>query len=250
MTNDTASRLIDARRSHSAADAGGAHPLDADEAYAVQDAVARSLGWFATEPPCYWKSGGPSRDTPMTHAALPPGGVWKSPALGSHWPFRIRGIEAEIALRIGTDVAQEQARELDPVTALQLIDAMCVSIEIVDSRWLDGLEAPPLAKLADLQSHGALVLGDWVPFHPQNWGQQRCRVQIGSGQQLEFCGSHPLRDPTYVLPAWLRHVTRHGGRVAAGTVVTTGTWIGILHARAGDLVHVEFPDIGVASVQM
>ncbi len=40
-------------------------------------------------------------------------------------------------------------------------------------------------------------------------------------------------------------LTRDGDSVAAGTVVTTGTWVGILPAAAGDLVSAEFPGIGV-----
>jgi 2-keto-4-pentenoate hydratase len=59
-----------------------------------------------------------------------------------------------------------------------------------------------------------------------------------------------MADPTFVLPAWLRHATRGGRSIAAGTAVTTGTWVGILHAAAGDLVTAEFDGIGVASLQL
>ena len=126
---------------------------------------------------------------------------------------------------------------------------MCVSIEIVDSRWAEGLDAPALAKLADLQSHGALVLSDWLPFEARDWAAQRCRVSIGTQPAVERRGTHALADPLFVLPAWLRHATRNGRTVPAGTVVTTGTWCG-LHAAAGDRVLAEFPGIGVAAVQL
>jgi 2-keto-4-pentenoate hydratase len=43
-------------------------------------------------------------------------------------------------------------------------------------------------------------------------------------------------SPCYVLPA--------------GTVVTTGTWCGLLPARAGDEVEVQFDGIGAASVRL
>ena len=46
----------------------------------------------------FWKSGGPSRDAVLTHAPLPPQGVWTSPANAREHPFRLRVIEAEIAL--------------------------------------------------------------------------------------------------------------------------------------------------------
>jgi 2-keto-4-pentenoate hydratase len=96
-----------------------------------------------------------------------------------------------------------------------------VSIEIVDSRWQQGVEAPALLKLADLQSHGALVLGDWLPFAPRDWTAQSCTVRIGSGAAQEFRGTHSMADPAWVLSAWLRHATRDGATVPAGPVVTT-----------------------------
>ena len=251
-TSDTVTDArVRARREHrpaSAALAGGL--ASAEEAYAVQMQVARELGWFGAEPPRHWKSGGPSREAALTHAPLPPDGVWRSPARSGDWPFHLRGIEAEVALRLRRDVDAALAATLDGPRAAGLIDAMTVSIELVDSRWQETLDAPALAKLADLQSHGALVLGDWVPFAARDWQAQACRVQIGAQPPVERRGSHSLNDPAFLLPAWLRHATRHGGPVAAGTVVTTGTWVGILHAAAGDLVTAEFPGIGRASVQL
>ena len=85
---------------------------------------------------------------------------------------------------------------------------MCVSIELVDSRWSEALEAPALAKLADLQSHGALVLGAWQPFPARDWAAQICRVRIGARPALRFQGTHSMGDPAWLLPAWLRHATQ------------------------------------------
>lgn len=242
--------LVHARRTGHAASAAGAELVDAADAYAVQDGVAQRMRWFADRPAAAWKSGGPSRTAVLTHAALPPEGVWTSPADARAWPFRLRGIEAEIALRLRCDVDPIRAASIDADQAAELVDAMCVSIEIVDSRWREGLDAPPLAKLADLQSHGALVLGSWMPFAARDWTTQQCRVRIGAQPIVERIGSHAMADPVFVLPAWLRHATRRGGSVARGTVVTTGTWVGVLDASAGDLVRAEFPGIGAASVQL
>jgi 2-keto-4-pentenoate hydratase len=250
MHDETACRLIAARQRRSPEDAAGAVPANADAAYVVQDDVAQALGWFGAQMPRYWKSGGPSRAAVQTHAALPPHGVWASPASAGDWHFTQRGIEAEIALRLSQDVDPARASRLDLAQATELVDAMCVSIEIVDVRWREGLDAPALAKLADLQAHGALVLGDWVPFAPRDWASQVCTVRIGAHAPVERRGSHAMADPAFVLPAWLRHATRAGATVPAGTVVTTGTWVGILAASAGDQVGAEFPGIGHASVQL
>jgi 2-keto-4-pentenoate hydratase len=242
------SALVRARRSGDAAHAV-ALP-DADAAYAVQGGVAASLGWYENAAPRAWKSGAPSASALQTHAPLPPEGVWASPANARHWPFHHRGIEAEIALRLARDVDAGLAATLDARSAAALVDAMCVAIEIVDSRWAEALDAPALAKLADLQSHGALVLGDWVPFAARDWSAQVCRVTIGSAAATEHRGTHSLGDPAAVLPLWLRHATRGGRRLAAGTVVTTGTWCGLPMAAAGDRVHVDFPGIGQAVVHL
>ncbi len=222
---------------------------DADQAYAVQQAVAEALGWFPEGPARHWKSGGPSRDAVLTHAPLPPAGVWPSPATTA-WPFSMRGIEAEIALRLAVPVDAAKAAALTPETAGALVDAMTVSIEIVDSRWLQGRQASALAKLADLQVHGALVLGEWVAYDAsRDWASQTCRVQIGNAAAQTFKGTHSLGDPAWLLPTWLRHATRHGDVMPAGTVVTTGTWCGILMAQPRDTVTAVFEGIGEARLR-
>jgi 2-keto-4-pentenoate hydratase len=244
-----AQALIRARRERRCADAQAFATALAtpEEAYAVQAAVAESQGWQATGPG-YWKSGGPSRQARLTHAQLPADGVWSSPANAGNWNFTWRGIEAEIALRLGRPVSAEEAAAFDSDSAASFVDGMAVSIEVVDSRWQQYTDAPSLLKLADLQAHGALVLGQWRPYQALDWAAQRCHVRIGA-QSFERRGTHALGDPAYGLGEWLRHATRHGQRVEAGTVVTTGTWVGILPASAGDLVTVEFDGIGQASIQ-
>ena len=244
-----AQTLIHARREQRCADAEAFATALAtpEDAYAVQSAVAASLGWHASGP-AYWKSGGPSRQARLTHAQLPADGVWSSPANAGNWNFTWRGIEAEIALRLGRPVSAEEAAAFDSDSAASFVDGMAVSIEVVDSRWQQYTDAPSLLKLADLQAHGALVLGEWRAYEAIDWAAQRCHVRIGA-QSFERKGTHALGDPAYGLAAWLRHATRHGERVEAGTVVTTGTWVGILPAAAGDLVTVEFDGIGHASIQ-
>jgi 2-keto-4-pentenoate hydratase len=243
--------LLKARRTHGAADAtplAQAVPT-ADDAYLVQTALANELGWFGDTPARHWKSGGASRSAVMTHAPLPPAGVWASPADARAWPLRLRFIEAEIALRLGQPVDAALAATLDVNAAARLIEAMTVSLEIVDSRWQQGFKAPTLLRLADLQSHGALVLGDWVPFRWRDWAAQACRVQIGE-HLTDYVGTHSCGDPAWVLPEWLRHATREGTVLPAGSVVTTGTWCGALEAQAGVRVSVRFDGVGEAIVQL
>jgi 2-keto-4-pentenoate hydratase len=258
-----AAALIQARRrgqAISAADWPGAIS-SAEQAYEVQDQVAQAMGWGAAAPARYWKSGGASRQVTLTHAALAPQGVFESPADLRDVPFFSRAFEAEIALRLGRTVTPEQAAALTPDDAHGLVDAMAVSIELVDSRWVEGGRADALLRLSDAQSHGALVLGAWRPFEKRDWAAQTCLVDIVSAgpgsagpeagadagsRQINATGSHSLGDPAWLLPTWLRHGTRHGQNMAQGSVVTTGTWVGLVPFRAGDRVRVEFPGIGQA----
>ncbi|TWO70889.1 2-keto-4-pentenoate hydratase [Caenimonas sedimenti] len=246
-TEQVTAALLRARRERqpvSAASLGDLLP-DARAAYAVQSAVAAQGRLDAHR---HWKSGGPTLAT-VTHAALPAAGVRISPADLRDLHFNWRGIEAEIALRLARDIGHAEAEMLGDDAAASLIDAMAVSIEVVDSRWAEGRQAPALFKLADLQSHGALVLGAWVPYAGRDWARQTCVVRIGAAPAQSFQGSHALVDPGSHLASWLRHATRDGTVVPAGTVVTTGTWCGLLMAQPGDLVHAVFEGIGEASAQ-
>ncbi len=247
-----AEALVTARREHEtllAADWQSAL-ADAHAAYAVQASVANAFGWCPGGVARNWKSGGPSRDIELTHAPLPPEGVMTSPASFSAWSFHAPFIEAEIALRLGRDIAPQAVAQLDPAKVDELVDAMCVSIEIVDSRWVEGAQASALLRLADLQSHGALALGNWLPYAPHDWAAQPCEVQIGQQPTKVFRGTYSLGDPAWLLPLWLRHATRTGATVPSGTVVTTGSWVGMLPAKPGDAVTVRFEGIGEAQLRL
>jgi 2-keto-4-pentenoate hydratase len=223
---------------------------DAEQAYWVQDGVGRALGVFGSGVPQHWKSGGPSRTATLTHAPLPPAGVRAGPARFADMSFHIPGFEAEIALRLGRDVTPDMAAALTDDGVDALIDAMAVSVEIVDSRWDDTGRTFPLLKLADFQSHGALALGDWVPYEARDWSAQTCRVHIEGGEPIVFTGTHSLGAPPWLLPAWLRHVTRGGKTVAAGTVVTTGTWCGLIPLRPDAAASVSFDGIGALDLRL
>lgn len=242
-----AEALANARRTHQTLDATPwLGTLETPEqAYAVQDAVAAALGWFGDAgAPRTWKSGAASRSAAFTHAPLPPAGVRTAPADFGDLVFHAPGIEAEIALRLGRAVTPAMAAALEPASAGALVDAMAVSVEIVDARWRDLAATPALLRLADSQVHGALALGEWRPYAALDWAAQRCETRIGDAEAVVRQGTHPLGDPAWLLPAWLRHLTRHGDSVPAGSIVTTGSWVGILPCRRGDQVAVAFDGIG------
>lgn len=215
------------------------------EAYAVQDGVAAALGWLEGPLVRHWKSGGATRSGPFSHAPLDPAGINSADR-----PWPLLGVEAEVALRLGRDVSPEAARAMASETAGHWVDAMAVSVELVASRWAEGLAAPALLRMADHQSHAGLLLGPWQSYAARDWSTQTCQVQIGSQTPVTHTGSHSLNDPAWLLPAWLQHLTRHGAIVAAGTVVTTGSWVGCLPVQPGDRVSVDFAGLGHLTAQL
>ena len=246
-----AQALLNARQSQKHVEQA-LHISQAQEAYSVNDLVATALSWHGNDAARHWKSGGPGRDAELTHAALDPNGIWVSPANAPHWPLNHAGVEAEVALRLACDVNASLANSLTHATAPRVIDAVCVTMEVVSSRFANPQLASAWDRMADAQSHGALVLGPWVPMPAGafNWSQQVCTLQVNQQPARVFTGTHSLADPMFVLPAWLRHATRHGQVVRAGSVVTTGNWSGSTPVRRGDRVRVGFDGLGEAVVQL
>lgn len=230
-------------------------PPDPQASAAINAGVVAALDGQAGLPRC-WKAGGPARDEALiTQSPLPSSTVLALDAEGCADASALwlphAGAEAEIALRLGREVTPEEAAQLRPEQAWNLVDAFCVAIELTASRWLEGPAAPAALRTADLQSHGALVLGPWRPVvSGHDWSQQACEIRINDKEPLRRVGSHALGDPAWLLPAWLRRISAGGQVVPAGTVVTTGSWTGTLPVAAGDRVAVAFEGLGRVAVQV
>ncbi|NDY93671.1 fumarylacetoacetate hydrolase family protein [Ideonella livida] len=228
---------------------------DDETGCAVAHAQGVALGaWAADAVPGHWKSGGPGRQARLTHAPLLPAGVH---TVAQGQVADLRGlsffaprIEAEIALRLGQAVTPAQAAALTPEDAARVVDAFALSMEVVDSRWAAGAVVPPPAQLADFQVHGALVLGPWQPLSPRDWTAQALTLAWDGQDSLAFTGTHTLGGPLWGVPAWLRHLTRHGQTVPAGTVVTTGSWSGCRPVPRGATVRLAFEGLGTLACQL
>lgn len=128
-------------------------PLDRAGAYAVQNATLGRLGSTGR-----WKVGAKSPEVEPHCAPMPVANLRKSGAslIGPQW--RLRGVEMELALRVARDLDTRRIRLTQAALAVAF-DAVLPVIEVVETRLPDWAGSDPLAKLADLQSHGALVCG-------------------------------------------------------------------------------------------
>lgn len=238
-----------------------AAPRDTAAAYAVQDAVAHELGWFASARPSAWKVGAAARDATPEAAPLPSAGVVQAPATLAAQGFTSIGIEGEIAFRLrqapdveALDRTANGGRDKPAADALgavidDAIGEVVVTIEIVAPRFRDLASMSPLLRLADQGVHGALVVGSGIAWRgPIDWARQVAIVRRDGAVIRETRGGHPLGDLRFLV-AWLaRHAASRGYPLAAGDLVTAGTWTGLLPAQAGEVIDVEFPGIGSASV--
>lgn len=221
--------LLQARRSHVGADATRSLPPDRRAAYAVQDATLVALG-----PVGGWKVGAKHLEAEPTAAPLPAAGLLPGGCtlLGPDW--QLRGIELEVAVRLGRDLAPADAH-LPAQDLLQAIDAVLPAIEVVESRLADWRQADPMAQLADLQSHGALVLGAPVPPRPELLDLRQAQIELLFDSQAVASarGAHPAPD-LWRLLGWLAwHAVQRGQPLRAGDVVTTGSCSGLLFAGEG-----------------
>lgn len=227
-----------------------------EQAFAVQDGVARALGWTSNGQPIarHWKSGAATRPGPYGHAPLNPAhvGTDSEQIRPLSWP--LLGFEAEVALRLARPVTSQEAQCMRPELAGDWVDAMCVSVELVASRWLAVPSAPELLRMADHQLHAGLLLGPWQPFQALDWPRLGLTVQEQDLAPVHGQGGHSLDDPTWLLPAWLQHLTRQGDTVPAGTVVTTGAWGGLRRLSAASstprTVDVCFERLGRVSLRL
>lgn len=213
-------------------------------AYEVQDRTLAVLG-----PATAWKVGAKGPGDEPACAPLPPAGVLRTGAVLAGADWVLRGIEAELALRLGRDL--DAADETDPVRLSGAIDAALPALEVVETRLADWRASSPLDQLADLLSHGALVVGEPVPWRPDAPLDVRTlRVTLAfDGQPVaDARGGHPVGQVMPLLGWLARHARERGRPLRAGDIVTTGSCTGLLFAWEG--AHVQATLEGVGAVDL
>ncbi len=237
----------DAARHLIAAWRGGARPLHRDieppdraSAFAVQDATVRALG-----PVGGWKVGARSPEAEPTCAPLPLAGIHRSGHTLAPGEASLRGIELELGVRLGRDVDTTGPgwSRADLVAA---IEAVFPVIEFVDTRLADWRNSSPLAQLADLQSHGALVIGAdaALPPHQANLCTLEAFLAFDGQPTATTAGGNPAGDVWRLLEWLARHCQHRGMPLRAGQVVTTGSCTGMLFAPAGAKVVGQLQGLG------
>ncbi len=175
-------------------------------------------------------------------------GVHQSGASLSANDFVRVGVECEIAVRLGRDLAPSQAPFTADAVALA-IEAYLPAIEIVDDRYVDWptIGAPTL--VADDFFAAGCVLGKPVarsaaPDLLAVIGRALINgVEVGQGTGADVLG-HP-----HNALAWLaNHLAASGKGLRAGQIVLTGSLVKTVWLNAGDEVVMELAGLGRVQV--
>ena len=220
-------------------------PGNRDEAYAIQDATLAAIGAIGG-----WKVGARAAGLEPTCAPLPAGGLLSDGVTlrGPQW--HLRGIELEVGFELGADLpARRSSYTLDDLEAA--IESVLPVIEVVESRFTDWLSAGANSQLADLLSHGALVLGRRQPFAPAWLDLTNTEAELRFDDQVvaHTVGGHPCKEVGALLVWLANHCSARGIGLAAGQVITTGSCTGMLFASPGAVVHAEvgeLPPLGLS----
>ena len=244
MPHPAADRLLAARRGE-AVRWRDILPADLATAYAIQDATVAALG-----PVGGWKVGAPSPGAEPTAAPLPAAGIRPSGAVLEGPGWGLRGVEPEVALRLRRDLDHAPAAPDDRFMD-DAFDAVLPVIEAVDTRLADHADAPSLAKLADLGTHGALILGEAAPVRPSavDLATLDARVTFDGRVTAAAVGGHTAPELRRLIGWLVAHAAGRGMPLRAGQVVTTGSLVGLPLAAAGARVEVEVVGIGRVSLR-
>jgi 2-keto-4-pentenoate hydratase len=212
---------------------------DAD-AYEIQEAVVRRLG----ETIGGWKVGAASANSAAFCAPIWMKMIRPSPASYGARELRLIGIEAEIAFRLGRDLpARASNYDRAEVTAGAALHPV---VEVVDSRYADPRSLDRLSILADNFANGGLVYGAAVPdWEALDLGRTAITVTEDGEPFADSSGAD--RDPIAALVDFANLINARGG-ARAGTIVTTGSWTGMVFTKRGAQIVADFGPLGRVEV--
>lgn len=221
-------------------------PLDIPEVSFVQDAVAAAFG-----PIGGYKIGAPTPEATPLFAPMPAAWIAPSDSTLSGPRYRYRGLEAEIAFLVGNDLPPRAT----PYTREEALAAMASChpvIEVLESAFIDPLQATKLAYLADLQMHGGFVFGpaiqapggsknDWQSI---DFTAETVTLSVDGVLRVQRTGSNTSGDFFKLIPWLANHGAARTGGLKAGQWITTGSWTGATPATANSVVNVHFSTVG------
>lgn len=240
--------LAEARRAGTKISAyPGPKPRDKDEAFAIQTAARKRLGWQI----CGWKIGCTSeRAQKMLGTDGPfPGPVYRERFFksGAHVPTHetnVLTIEPEIGFTMARDLpARGKAYDVDEV--LVAVESVHASIEVVNPRLPNGFSDPVEWYIADGALSDALVLGNPVKPLPREAYKNIAAEAFLNGTSVgKGVGANALGGPELALTWLANDLVAKGEHLKSGDAVSTGIITDIFFGKHGDKVRVVYSELG------
>lgn len=252
--DDAVNALREARNSRTpiAALPEGCRPETVSDGYAIQDGLVRA--W--PDAVAGWKVGATSAQAQAMFSVSEPfcgpvfrAAIFQTPARPPARDFPIRGMECELAFRLGAALpGRADGHDRDSVAAS--VAAVVPALEIVTTRF-EAIQGHSAAEvIADGAVNGGLVLGaETTAWHGLDLAAVTAVATIDGAEQGRGDGALVLGHPLEAL-AWLAdHLAARGKPLTAGMVVTTGTMTGLQWLEPGQEGVGDFGDLGRVSVR-
>jgi 2-keto-4-pentenoate hydratase len=148
-------------------------------------------------------------------------------------------VEVEVAVRLAADLpARAGWQRADIVGAVASVHA---GIEVIDSRIVEGGEAPFPMFLADAMGNGGYLVGPEVPrAFADKLDGQTITVRLDGVEVYSAPAVHPATDPLKPLTAYARAPNDALGGLKKGQIVTTGSLCGVIAVPKPARVEVVF----------
>jgi 2-keto-4-pentenoate hydratase len=242
-------QLADARADHTtlASLSPELVPADMSAAYAIQHELLASRGARIGG----WKIGAKSAEGAIQGAPLPATDLHVDGMHLPHAHYKPLGLELEIAFRFGRRF-EPSAKAYHEVEVLEAVDSMAATIEIVASRFAQWPNVDKLAQLADLQNHGALIVGEFAKYRRDfPFVAPALDFTFGGQDVLKTTPSNPCGDPRRLLTWLVNHCTqRHGIAVTPDMIVTTGSYTGMFFPQTAGTARGRIEGLGPVSVTL
>jgi 2-keto-4-pentenoate hydratase len=244
--------LFEARRDARQLDSLAADlvPETADQAYAINRAVAERLGWE----PLGWKIAGTTASVRDKLGLDGPiyGRSFRrfkcaSPAHLKHTELLDPLVECEFFVTLSRDLPPREK----PWTMPEVIDAIAevhAGIEVAECRYRRGALPPLPAILADGSASGCYVFGGKIENWRDGLAAVKVALEVDGVLRREGSGTDVMGDPLRPL-LWLADERRQwGDGLFAGETISTGSMTGMLPIRAGQSVCARFGDLATVEI--
>jgi 2-keto-4-pentenoate hydratase len=222
-------------------------PADASDAIAIQQRVAKILH----APIGGWKCSLPAAGKTIVAPIF-------ADLIHRHSPAAVYPVDAAAAIEpeIACVLARDLPARATPYTEDEVraaVGEVRLVLELIGCRYADPANLPFVEMLADNGNNQGLYLG---PVVADAWQQSLAALPLtitsSAGPMLSREGRHPDGDPLRPL-VWLANElgsARWGRRgLAAGQVVTTGSYAGVLSVPLDTALAVRFGDLGTIDVE-